>query len=420
MTSTRSFDVVVIGAGPAGMAAAYTACGGGVRVGLVDDNPASGGQIWRGETGNEWFEAIGRAPIETLYNTRVIGLAEPGSLISETDSGPADLRFAKLILATGARERFIPFPGWTLPNVTGAGGLQALAKGGLDIGGKRVVVAGTGPLLLAVGAYLRKQGAEVVMILEQAPPARIASFGRAVLRKPGKLLEAASLTWRLRRVPYLMDSWPVAADGDGRLEEVVIQSSGKRIRAACDYLACGFGLVPNVELAAVAGCRVTDGAVAVDEWQRTTVRDIYCAGEPTGVGGLELALVQGRIAGFAATGDQTSARHLFESRASTERFRDSLARAFRLRDELKQLASPETLVCRCEDVPLSKLAPHESWRAIKLHTRCGMGPCQGRICGPAVEFLRGIPPDSARPPVYPASVGCLASWAAKKTDGPGL
>nr|AUN35747.1 putative oxidoreductase [uncultured bacterium] len=152
-------DGLVIGAGPAGLAAAYSAAQSGSRVVVIDDNPAAGGQIWRGEQqkpasreAQAWFEKIRSVDIRFIDGARVFHQPRPGTLLAETSEGVIDLNYDNLILATGARERFLPFPGWTLPNVMGAGGLQALVKTGLPIEGKRVVVAGSGPLLLAVAA----------------------------------------------------------------------------------------------------------------------------------------------------------------------------------------------------------------------------------------------------------------------------
>jgi NADPH-dependent 2,4-dienoyl-CoA reductase/sulfur reductase-like enzyme len=172
----------------------------------------------------------------------------------------------------------------------------------------------------------------------------------------------------------------------------------------CDYAAIGFGLVPNLELPLLLGCAIDEAFVVVDEWQQSSLADVYCAGEPTGIGGLDLALTGGEIAGYAATGQSDRARRLFAARDRAVRFRDRLAATFALRGELKAITTEETIVCRCEDVPLSRLRGHSSWRSAKLHTRCGMGPCQGRMCGPAVEFLCGWRADSMRPPLYPIPV----------------
>lgn len=134
---------------------------------------------------------------------------------------------------------------------------------------------------------------------------------------------------------------------------------------------------------------------------------VYAAGESTGIGGLELSLVEGEIAGLAAAGKREDARPLFGERAKQRRFADLLNRTFSLRDELKTLVAPETIVCRCEDVVFDRLRAHDSWRVAKLQTRCGMGPCQGRICGSAVEFLFDWKVESVRPPVLPVRVESL-------------
>ena len=156
------FDVLVVGGGPAGIAAAVRSAEASVRVGLVDDNANFGGQIWRGGPESQtdtpaaqWISRLRNAGVVFLNGLRVFHQPDSGVLLAEGGDDVHTLRYSKLILATGARERFLPFPGWTLPNVTGAGGLQALVKCGLPIRGKCVVIAGSGPLLLAVAAYLR-------------------------------------------------------------------------------------------------------------------------------------------------------------------------------------------------------------------------------------------------------------------------
>jgi NADPH-dependent 2,4-dienoyl-CoA reductase/sulfur reductase-like enzyme len=176
---------------------------------------------------------------------------------------------------------------------------------------------------------------------------------------------------------------------------------------ACDYLACGFHLVPNTELAAFLNCELNGGGVRVDEFQQTSVAGIYCSGEATGISGLELSLVEGEIAGYAAAGRRHEAEKRFGERARLRRFATLLEHAFSIRDELKELPQPETIVCRCEDVTLARLQAESGWRSAKLQTRCGMGPCQGRICGGAVEFLLGWRTESVRPPVFPARVGSM-------------
>jgi NAD(P)H-nitrite reductase large subunit len=211
----------------------------------------------------------------------------------------------------------------------------------------------------------------------------------------------------LKRVPYRSGCWVSAAHGRDKLEGVTLVRGGKRWQVACDYLACGYHLVPNIELAELIGCQIARGRVSVDEFQLTTVPNVYTAGETTGIGGLELSLVEGEIAGLAVAGKRDEARKLFPVREKQRKFADLLNRTFALREELKNLAAPETIVCRCEDVTFERLRAHRSWRSAKLQTRCGMGPCQGRVCGATVEFLFGWRAESVRPPALPVRVESL-------------
>jgi NADPH-dependent 2,4-dienoyl-CoA reductase/sulfur reductase-like enzyme len=422
----RRFDVAVVGAGPAGIAAAVAASECGARVALIDDNPAPGGQIWRGgasashhpEAGH-WLDQLSKSGVTLIAGTRVFS-AQNGALEAESDHSFCQLPYGKLILATGARELFLPFPGWTLPNVFGAGGLQALVKSGLPVKGKRVVIAGTGPLLLAVAAHLSGRGADILCICEQAPFSQLRAFTLAMASFPRKLVEAAQLRFRSRRGPYLTSSWPVAAIGQDRLQSVQI-SDHHRVRGIeCDYLACGFHLVPNLELARALGCSVTDGCVEVSELQESSQPGVYCAGEPTGIGGMELSIVEGQIAGYAASGRVHAAQQLFATRARYRKVVGAIKRAFALRHELATLAKPDTLLCRCEDVSLADAQKYASWRAAKLHSRCGMGPCQGRVCAAAAEFLFGWTIDSSRPPIFPVRCSSLAAISSPASPAPRL
>jgi D-hydroxyproline dehydrogenase subunit alpha len=408
------FDVAVVGAGPAGIAAALRAAESGSRVVVIDDNRVPGGQIWRqgvnasphGQAAS-WAQSLAKTNVKVIVGARVFH-AEHGRLHAETDELSFQIDFDKLILATGARELFLPFPGWTLPNVFGAGGLQALAKSGLPVRGKRVVIAGTGPLLLAVAAYLTQQGATVLCICEQANFSRLVQFAATLLQFPAKLLEAAWLRFRSRRAPYLTGSWPIEAVGKDRLQSVKLSFGGQVRQIDCDYLACGFHLVPNLELAKSLVCRLTQGFVEVNAFQETSQFGVYCAGEPTGIGGLELSLIEGQIAGYAAAGRPAPAAKLFGRRARYRSVAATMEKTFGLRPELASLSHPDTLLCRCEDVSVQAARAHRSWRAAKLHSRCGMGPCQGRVCGAAAEFLFDWNIDSSRPPVFPVRCSSLA------------
>jgi D-hydroxyproline dehydrogenase subunit alpha len=412
------FEIVIVGAGPAGIAAAWAAAQSRKRVALVDDTPWLGGQIWRGQQAKpsiqqaqHWLERLHGSGVTILDRTSVIAAPRPGVLLAEHPEGAREIRWQKLILATGARELFLPFPGWTLPGIVGPGGLQALVKHGWPIRGQRVVLAGSGPLLLAVADGLKQHGARVISISEQSPLSRVAGFAAGLLAHPGKLLQGAQIKLRLLGVPHRHGVWPVKAEGDEQVRRVTLTNGDRTWTEECDVLACGFGLVPNVELPLALGCGLNGDFVRVDDSQQTSVANVFCAGEPTGIGGADCALAEGQIAGYAASGQRAKAESLFAERAAWHRFRVSLAETFALRPELKSLAADDTLVCRCEDVTLGRMKQFNGWRDAKLQSRCGMGTCQGRVCGAAAKVILGWGMESVRPPVLPARVESLISAA---------
>jgi D-hydroxyproline dehydrogenase subunit alpha len=414
-------EVLVIGAGPAGMAAATQAAVHGKQVMLLDDNLAPGGQIWREASvphrnigsmqKQKALVALRVSGTRVLSGWRVFDAPRPHVLRAVNEGGSEahaiELSYGRLVVATGARERFLPFPGWTLPGVFGAGGLQALALGGFPVAGKRIIVAGTGPLLLPVGAHLRQMGGRLTTIAEQASRRQIAAFSARLSRQPRKLLEGLQYRAASGGSRYRVGCWPVAALGQEKVEGVRL-TDGKTIwEEECDLLACGFHLVANTELPTLLGCAVRDGLVAVDQLQQTSVTDIFAAGEITAIAGVEASLLTGTIAGLAAAGEIDKARALEPRRRATERFAAQLASTFALRPELRRIVEPETIVCRCEDVTYSQLAQHNGWTEAKLQTRCGMGPCQARVCGPATEWLFGWKQSSIRPPLFPVPLSAL-------------
>lgn len=419
----KEFDTLVVGAGPAGIAAAVSAADDGQCVGLADDNPAPGGQIWRTganlpDEARSWLARLDAASVVRLQGWRVFDCPQQHVLRAEQNGAKAaangdrdciDVRYGKLVLATGARERFLPFPGWTLPNVMGAGGLDAMVRGGLPIGGKRVVIAGTGPLLLAVAAHLAKRGAKIQAVCEQATTLQLAVTAARMWSDSAKLWQGAFYRAAFRKSHFYTGCWPVLARGKGQLEAVTLRQGRKEWDVDCDYLACGFHLIPNTELPALLGCHIEHGFVTTNAILETSVAGVYCAGEPTGIGGVELSLLEGQIAGLAVSGRVDEAKRVVRRRHRMLSFVRTLRRGYALNTELRGLASEETIVCRCEDVPYGALREHSGWREAKLQTRCGMGPCQGRICGPAAEFLFGWTADSVRPPIFPVLVSSLGS-----------
>jgi D-hydroxyproline dehydrogenase subunit alpha len=271
-------------------------------------------------------------------------------------------------------------------------------------------------LLLAVAAHLREHGAEIRMIAEQAPFHRLASFSTSLLLSRKKLVQALAIRRQLSGVPFKTSCWPIRAEGRDKLESVSLRRGSKVWKEPCDYLACGFHLVSNIELALLLGCEIRGGFVRVNDFQESSVQGIFCAGELTGIGGVDSSIVEGQIAGYAAAGRPARAAQFSREKNSTAHFADALRRAFALRPELRAIATPDTIVCRCEDVKFSRLQSYPSWRAAKLQTRCGMGPCQGRICGPATQFLFGWKPESVRPPVFAAPLEILAQASARAPE----
>jgi NADPH-dependent 2,4-dienoyl-CoA reductase/sulfur reductase-like enzyme len=351
----------------------------------------------------------------TVVDVRDDADAERFEILAERGVAPLVMRAKLLLLATGGRERFLPFPGWTLPGVVGVGGAQALLKSGLRVESRQIVISGSGPLLLPVAASLTAAHARVLLVAEQASSASVRQFARGLWRRPGALVQAARYRAVFRRTPYVTGTWVTSARGDGRVEEVTVTNGRTERSLKCDMLCAAFGLVPNLRLAQLIGCEATPAGVSVNEHQRTSHPRVYAAGEAAGIAGVEQALVQVRIAAAAMLGE-SPAHGLLKRRDTLAAMAAAMARAFALRDELRHLAAAETIVCRCEDVRLGAL--HRDWttRQAKLYTRVGMGACQGRVCGAALEFLNDWPPDTTRLPLAPALVSTMLAVAGNEAD----
>jgi thioredoxin reductase len=414
-------DVAVVGGGPAGIAAATRAAEMGSRVLLMDRGLRPGGQIWRHRETSElpalarqWLARCARSGACWMGEAHVVDGSPGGALVVTQRGRSFTVRASAVVLATGARELFLPYPGWTLPNVMGVGGVQALLKSGAEVRGRRVVIAGSGPLLLPVAALMARSGAVLVAVAEQAPSSRVAAFAAGLWAHPSRLMQAVAYRAAFAGTSYYTGTWIEDVVGDAaeaRVECVTLTNGRRRWVEACDLLCCSFGLVPSTELASLLGCDSKQGRVVVDHLQRTTVANVFCAGESTGVGGALAALVEGEIAGLAAAGHPASAaaRRLQRSRDAWRRWAERLAHTFEPREALRSLAHDDTIVCRCEDVRRSQLDPSWSARQAKLYTRLGMGPCQGAVCGAACQTLFGWQANTVRPPLGAPSV---ADWMA--------
>ncbi|MEJ3745132.1 NAD(P)/FAD-dependent oxidoreductase [Actinomycetes bacterium KLBMP 9797] len=465
-------DVAVVGAGPAGLAAALSAADAGAAVTVVDLAARPGGQYLRQPDSptpappssmiKASFKSLGlregrldhgkallrRAtdhPRIAFWQGQEVWHAGPGP---ELRAGDRTLRPRAVVLAPGAYDRVAPFPGWDLPGVITAGGAQAMAKGrGVPVG-RRVLVAGTGPFLLAVADSLARVGAEVVAVVEASRMSRWLRHPGAIAASPGRLLEAAR--YLSRRVPLWQGQRVVAAapaDGGGLRVTLapMIKASFKSSElhegrpdhgrdVVVDALCVGHGFTPSVELAVALGCAThtdpRDGnlVVTVDGRQRSTVPGVLVAGEATGVGGAALAMAEGTIAGLAAAhhiglvddqalaaGSASPAR----ARARRRRFADALHAVY---PAPPPVLTDDTVLCRCERVTAGQARAEiqrfgiDDVRALKLVTRVGMGRCQGRMCGRTASDLlaaeTGRAPDPAtfahRPIAFPVPLATLA------------
>lgn len=444
--------LTVIGAGPAGMAGAVAAADAGVAVTVVDSAPSPGGQFYRQPAARLHARAPQRMhhgwrawlALKSRFDRhvaagRVRHLADHHVWIAQRSGdgyrvhalvGPQQQRSVTvdadaLLLATGAYERVLPFPGWTLPGVVTAGGAQAMLKGALVLPGREVVVAGTGPLLLPVAAGLADAGASVSALVESAAGSGFARMAPALAARPGKLAEAAGYAARLaaHRIAILHRHAVVAAHGSDRVEAVTVAAldAAGRVRPGteklirCDALAIGHGLLPHLDLALTLGARVegeAQPAVTVDAEQRTSVPGLWAAGEATGIGGAALAQVEGEIAGRSiaawsggprrAWQDEDHARSPAWTDAERDRrrlraFSAALRSAYSAPVAWIEQVDDGTTVCRCEEVRAGAIREAvrdygaADQRTVKLLTRAGMGWCQGRMCGPAVGGLLGGP-----------------------------
>jgi NADPH-dependent 2,4-dienoyl-CoA reductase/sulfur reductase-like enzyme len=412
-------DVLVVGAGPAGLAAATAAAVRGRRVLVIDQAARPGGQVWRHREGapiptraRSVIAAATRAGVTFTSRASVIDTDGPGRVVIEVNGRVESVEAPALILATGAVERLLPFPGWTLPGIVGIGGLQALVKDGLPLTRSRVVLSGTGPLLLPVAATVARGGA-MLTVLEQQPLSRVAGFGlRAIVAHPSRLRDLIAYRMAARGAAWHHDAWVVRAEGRERVERAVLRVGAREATVACDWLGATSGLVPRTDLARLLGCALANDAIIVDARQSTTLPGVWAAGECTGVKGDAAGAIEGAIAGASAAGDDGPAQALLRANADGQAFARELATVFAPRPELRARVSADTIICRCENVPAGAIDARWSARQAKLWTRAGMGVCQGVVCGVAGASHFGWEQGTVRPPL---GAPCLGAWADRLT-----
>lgn len=422
-----SWDLVIVGGGPAGLAAAAIAGKLGLRALLVDEQEQPGGQIYKQsgpgchEVGHEsrerraaqaLFAEVAASGVALLQETSVIDIRDR-NLVVVPRGRPAQTVVAdRVIIAPGAHDRPVPFPGWTLPGVITAGGAQTLVKTQRVVPGERIVFAGSGPLALAFPSQLSGYGANVVLGLEAGRAPGPVDILRLLIAAPGNLhllRDALEYRWGLisRRIPMRYRRVVVRALGTTHLEAVVhakadrdwrpIPGTEETVRA--DTLCVGYGFIPSIELLRLAGCafdydeNLGGPQVRLDAWQRTSVEGVLSGGDGAGVEGVFVARAQGALAAVAAAldlgriGQQRAdelAAPLRRQIARKRRFYKAMEGMFAVGPGIFTLADADTVVCRCESITQGTIdaaaATTIDVAVIKAETRAGMGMCQGRIC----------------------------------------
>jgi NADPH-dependent 2,4-dienoyl-CoA reductase/sulfur reductase-like enzyme len=428
-------ELLVVGAGPAGLCAAIEAARAGVRVVVVDENDQPGGQIFRqlprpfrtsnpARLGTEFrrgralLDLLEGLPIRLLSNAVAWGSFEDRVLEVTHDGLALRFRAEAIVLATGAYDRPVPLPGWTLPGVLTVGGAQTILKSQRLLPGRRILMAGTGPLQLVVASQLARAGAELVGVADPVPTWRVLRHAPALLRAWSLTRDGIGYRWSLlrARVPWMTPCVLVRIEGRDEVEGATVARADGEWRPIpgtertfdVDTVCVGYGLVPSIELPRLLGCRLLFDTLA-DAWVpergpefETSVASVFVVGDGAGVAGAVVAAEEGRIAGLAVAerlGRLTPAdarRRAGPARArlgALQPFRAAMDAVYRVRRGLHELAADDTIVCRCEERTAGEL--REAIREgactldhLKAWTRGGMGPCGARMCGlPTAHLL---------------------------------
>jgi thioredoxin reductase/bacterioferritin-associated ferredoxin len=455
---SRYYDVIVIGAGPAGLAAGRSLAEMGIKALVLDEQCRVGGQIYRRiETasqatlkvmGEEYgrglnlarrFQASGA---EYEGGATVWNVENSGRIAYSRQGKSQEVHAGRVIIATGAMERPFPLPGWSLPGVMGAGAANNLAKeAGLVPSGK-VVLAGSGPLLLLEADVLVKKGVHVAAILEttaKVPSAKTLPHMITALRRTDFLLKGLKMLREIKKagVPHYKGVSEIAARGHDKVEAVDALIDGEKRTFAADLLLLHFGVIPNVHIFRLIGCTMHWNSEqrywypATDRWGRTNFEKIFAAGDGAGVRGALAAEYRGELAALEVARClgiiPAYERDTMAAPILAAMHRDILPRPF-----IDAIYAPvnngknftdETVLCRCENIRVADVrkAVAEGVREVnevKIVTRCGMGPCQGRMCGPALAEIVAAELDispaqvgqlNIRPPLKPVPLGEIAA-----------
>jgi len=444
--SATEAGVVIVGAGPAGLAAAVETAKRGLRTVLLDENPAPGGRIWQAieargasdadeEAGIALIREFRASGAEAWYGSSVWGIEPDGTVFWSRDGAAGSLRGHRIVLATGTTERPMPLPGWTLPGVMTVGAAQiALKTGGLVPDGE-TWIAGQGPLIFLYAAQAIRAGGKLAGILDVSDRA---ARWRAVRHLPGAIadIRKGAGWWRevgRAGVPILRVT-DIRAEGSGVLDRISFRAGNTQRTEAADLLLLHDGVIPSIQITRALGCahvwdeRQRCWRPTTNDWGETNVPGVVVAGDGAGVGGAAAAVLSGRIAGLGCTYALGRIDTATRDRAAAP-LRARHAAALASRPFIDTLFAPRpvaptdpVLICRCEEVTTGQIRRAvelgcQGLNQLKAFTRCGMGPCQGRMCGSSVaEVLAGarglhpreIEPYRTRFPARPLTVGELA------------
>ena len=458
-------SVLVIGGGPAGMSVAATVAESGVDVVLVDERARLGGQYYKQpaqnraidsnrldhqyRAGRELIARVDAAGVDVIAGASIWGAFSPNLLMAAGNGISWTLRPHRLVVATGAQERAVPIPGWTLPGVMMTGAAQTLLRSNQVAPGRRVLISGNGPLNMQLAAELLKAGVEIAALVEQAdlrwwtnwlPGAGMAVSAPEIVRRGMSYRTALAR----ERVPVLDRSSAVEIHGKDRVEAVTVASvrrSGTRVAGTekefeVDAVCLGYGFIPSNEIPRSLGCAhhlEPSGTLATTKsiTGRTSLESVWVVGDAGGVQGANVAQARGEIAAFeileglgvSSSGPALSSlKRAQRSLNRHRRFQKSLAALYDARSLTTELAQPDTTICRCESVSLRQLTQSfadgaMSAGASKRVTRAGMGKCQGRYCsqsiislaaaagGSEIEEFSGFAPQA---PMRPTEIGLVA------------
>ena len=471
----KAAELVIIGAGPAGICAAIEATKAGVHPVILDENPKPGGRVyWQHADGLQVIHPDklsrdyhrGRKILTEMaeYAHRITHLTDatvfalfPNQQLAYVQQGRCRLlKYEKLIVATGAYDRPVPLPGWTLPGVITVGAAQSLVKMQGVLPGRRIVLAGCGPLLWVVAWQILNAGGRLIALVDAG---KVRSWPRLLIRlaEHWDIACDALAYWtavKRSKIPIYRSHIPLEIHGNNQVEGVSVAPidqhwrprQGKVWKIETDTICLGYGLVPDVALTRLAGCS-HDYLTEQGGWipvrnrdMQTTVQSVYAVGDCAGVAGRSAAEYEGRLVGIAAA---LSLGYLSEAQmhSQSEPWRKRVVTLARLRQELDQisafcpglyqLARPATVICRCEEVTLALIKKaiemgYSDLNEIKRYTRAGMGRCQGRMCGPAMQEIvsqsMGVRPEtisalSVRPPLKPLKLGMISSLVQDNSSG---